>query len=422
MVCMMLVIFVALMVGVLAFFKISDCLKLKNNVEIIAFGFLFYNKEVLRCGYSPFQTDMFALVVGICLFYFFLKKQKKFMMCIAFLGAFIWQSIWPIACVLLALPWDSYNVTQERRLITIGEKGTEVVKGLFIIIPILSLAYLIKICLKYDVPISDYGEVVPYFWSETSILGLVLSTITLMGYISYLLYPIHFDIFTAIKHLWKSIKFLEIVSAILLFVLMNLLIHFLANKSIDNPSSLIFTIRRIMWEPLTFPMKFLETHLLTFGLVIIFFLIYYKRIIGIAQKHSLGYLFCIIYIVVFGSQTETRFIINMLPFMVFAIANVMNEFNFRKWVAPVLVVSQLILSHFWFHINTSEILMTKITEDDLTYLKYPLQRMFEFTGPWQSINNYYKWISIFAMILVVFYIFHKKKWLYIENISMQKDE
>ena len=409
---MMLTIFIAIMVGVWGFFKISNHLELKVGVEVIAFALLFFHMGLLRCGYSPYQTDPFALVMGIWFFYFFLKKQKWPMIAIAFIGAFIWQSVWPLACVLFVLPWNTYDILQSRKLNTIGEKCTEILKIIILTVPFVCLGYLIKICVKYDIPISDYGQVIPYFWCDTNIVMLVLSIIGLIGYLVYLLYPLHFDFFDLLKEVWKSLRIKDVLFAIFLFVGMYGLVYIVADTSLDVPYSFISASRRIMWEPLTFPLKFLEGHLLQFGLVIIFFLLYYKQIILIAQNHSYGYLFCIIYILALGSQTEARFIINMLPFMVFAIADVMNNFNYRRWVAPVIVIAQLVLSHFWFHINTPELLATTITEDDYTYFQYPLQRMFEFSGPWQSPENYYKWISIFVTIFIVTIFLHRKKWLY----------
>lgn len=413
---MMLTLFIAIMVGVWGFFKISNYLQLNIGVETVAFAFIFFNHGLLRCGYSPYGTDVFALAMGIWFCYFFLRKEKLGMTCVAFAGAFIWQAIWPIACILFALPWDNYNVMQPRQQVnTIGNKMTELIKIGFILIPLVSLAYLVKICIKYGLPLSNYAEIIPYFYCEsaTSIVGLILSIIGFTAYIAFLLYPIHFDLFDAIKHLLKSLQIGYIIGAILLAGTMYGIVHVLGNTDIDNPTNMISAIRRILWEPLTFPLKFLEGHLLSFGLVIIFFLIYYKQILQVVHNHSYGYLFCLIYIVALGSQTEVRFIINMLPFLVFAIAQVMNQYNYRKWVTPIIIVTQLILSHFWFHINTPEILATTITEDDMTYIQYPLQRMFEYSGgPWQSTENYYKWISIFIIILIIVYYLHKSNKLY----------
>ena len=411
---MILTMFIATMIGVWGFFKISDHIQLKIPIEAISFSFTFYHIGLLRCGYSPYQTDPFALVIGIWFFYFFLKKQKWPMMAIAFIGAFIWQSVWPVACVLFALPWNTYNVTQSRKLNTVGEKATELIKLGVIAFPLISLAYLVKICIKYDIPLDHYADIIPYFFCEytTSILGLIISVIGFCAYWAYVLYPIHFDLFDAIRHLFKSVQIGYAIGALLLVGMMYGIVHFLGNTSIDNPGATMSTIRRILWEPLTFPLKFLECHMLSFGMVIIFFLIYYKQILQVVQNHSYGYLFCLIYILAFSTQTEVRFIINMLPFLVFAIAVVMNRIDFRKWVAPTIIIVQLILSHFWYHINTPELLAATITEDDATYIQYPLQRMFEFSGPWQSPENYYKWISIFAIIFIITFILHRKKLLY----------
>lgn len=345
---MILTLFIAIMIGVWGFFKISNHLQLKSSIEVIAFSFTFYHVGLLRCGYSPYQMDPFALVIGIWFFYFFLKKQKWPMMCVAFIGAFVWQSVWPVACVLFTLPWDTYNVTQPLKLNTLGERATELVKLGFIAIPFISLAYLVKICLKYDIPLDHYADIIPYFFCEyaTNNLSLIMSVIGFGAYIAFILYPIHFDLFDAIKQLFQSLCIGYVIGAVLLVGMMYGIVHFLGNASLDNPVDIISTIRRIMWEPLTFPLKFLECHLLSFGTIIIFFLIYYKQILQVVQNHSYGYLFCLVYILAFGTQTEVRFIINMLPFLVFAIAVMMNQLNFRKWVAPVIVIEQLILSHF----------------------------------------------------------------------------
>ena len=84
----------AVIVSLIYFFKTSNTLQLDTTLEIIAFSAIFYNYPILKhLGYYPFQTDIFAFMLGIMIFYFFIKRKKWLIVLTGIIGAFIWPTL-----------------------------------------------------------------------------------------------------------------------------------------------------------------------------------------------------------------------------------------------------------------------------------------------------------------------------------------
>ena len=414
---MYIAISIALFLGMVGFFKTSSLLKLSTSVEMISFSLLFYNFAILKmCGYYPFLTDPFALVVGIWIFYFFYSDQKYLMLITAFIGAFIWQSVWLPTLVLFVLPDKGFNITKSDE--KLGSRITEYGKYGSIGIVLISVLYLLKIYYKRYAKMGtvDFSSIVPYYLGSTKCILFSLAIICMLYYVFWIVRPIHFNIFNLLKELWREMKWKDVIIAISLYVGLHVLIKFISDPTADVPYNFIIAFRRIMWEPLTLPLKFSETHLLYYGLTIVLVILFQKEIYSvISNKNSYGLIVAWIYIFIMGTQTESRFIINMLPFIVFTLAIVLNNHQVKKWVVTSIVTIQLLLSHLWYTINNEDMRRTIIQDDILTYLNDPIQRYFQFHGPWQNMENYYKWSLIFLLILVIAKILKKKKMIFREN-------
>lgn len=94
MTAMIVLCILAVIVSLIYFFKTSNTLQLDTTLEIIAFSAIFYNYPILKhLGYYPFQTDIFAFMLGIMIFYFFIKRKKWLIVLTGIIGAFIWPTL-----------------------------------------------------------------------------------------------------------------------------------------------------------------------------------------------------------------------------------------------------------------------------------------------------------------------------------------
>lgn len=398
----------ALALSIISFFKISDFLKLNRNTEIITYSLLFFNHFILKnIGYSPFSGDQFALCISLWIFYFFIQKRYIPMMIISLLGAFTWQSIWPLSLFILALPHNGVSLTFTPQNIKV-KRLTNLLSVCCTLLPIIFAGYLLKFTYKKTGGISGFSDFVPYLFEPSNYFFFSVATLCLCVYNYFAFRPFFRNITTISSSIIKQSNLALIFASAFLYFALNYLTNHIGIPAETNNSIIDFPfLRRLLWEPLMFPLKFMECHFIYSGMTILFVIAFYEQIIFYISQHSIGYLFVFLYIIVFGTQTESRFICNTLPFIIFAIGAIINKYNIGISFSLVIATAQLFISRFWIRINTPGVIAAWCTEDDSAYLLDSAQRAFSFSGPWQNKHYYLIYFACFIITCLVMLLYKK---------------
>lgn len=102
MTAMIILCILVVIVSLICFFKTSNTLRLNTTLEIIAFSAIFYNYPILKhLGYYPLQTNIFAFMLGIMIFYFFIKREKWLIILTGILLIVIYSSVYIIIHLLV---------------------------------------------------------------------------------------------------------------------------------------------------------------------------------------------------------------------------------------------------------------------------------------------------------------------------------
>ena len=102
MTAMIILCILVVIVSLICFFKTSNTLRLNTTLEIIAFSAIFYNYPILKhLGYYPLQTNIFAFMLGIMIFYFFIKRKKWLIILTGILLIVIYSSVYIIIHLLV---------------------------------------------------------------------------------------------------------------------------------------------------------------------------------------------------------------------------------------------------------------------------------------------------------------------------------
>lgn len=391
----------ALLFSIIAFYKIVNFYGFSINGEIVAFSLLFFTFPVVKLiGYYPFLTDFFALTITLWLFYFLASGKKWRMLLMALVGAFVWQSIWPMTLVIFALPRESCDFLLENDEKSIGTRITSLFKIAFIVCILICPLWLFLHVYERTGNLSSFDGFIPFFLNKTSVPVILVSTVLLCVYAYLILRPFSFDFFKACKHFFCNINWIYVAVSVALLFGMKYFLILISDPSELNPGGVF--LKRLLWEPISMPLKFLECHLYYYGLVVVLLLVLYEKSLSAVCHNGYPFLFCFLFILIFATQCESRFIVNMLPFAVFPIVWVLDSVKFKKWVLPAFVAVQLFLSRFWFLINKGSTLADygKPVE---TYLETDAQRYYMAFGPWQSGSNY----LIGMVSLLILYLFVK---------------
>lgn len=402
--------YIALLFSIVAFFKISKYFHLKTGVELIAFSLTFFSFFYLKkTGYYPYSGDAFAYCLSLWFFYYFVSKQSYKMLGVALAGAFLWQSMLPLAVILFALPREGYNLLNENipqkdaRMLTISKRLMMIMIAVILPSTILALASM-------HGGIQNWSSVIPYSYFELPLWVIFLSTICLSLLIYFALKPLSFSIVDFCKFTFTKIRWKRVAIALGIFIFMKVVICILSNPDMAPPITTRILIRRVLWEPYILPVKFFSTHLAMCGLLVPLFIVLYKDVLKYVSSHSVGYIAALVMILIFGLQSETRYVLNFIPFIVFPIVKVLSEKDIKFWVPIVVYVFQLFFSGIWYHINTPEYLASVETTDVCSFLSGPAQRWDFHNGPWQGLKAYTIFISQFIVIMTLLLMGQKRKW------------
>jgi hypothetical protein len=252
---------------------------------------------------------------------------------------------------------------------------------------------------------------VPNDFHSTGNLGLIAAAFVLfIIYLLMVLKPIRFDLVKVLTQFWKNLNWKSVVLLVVFLGGMQVLTKLLANPAIPNPYTMSGFIVRLFGEPLVYPLQFLETSFLYYGLLLVLVIIFWKQLVPLLGQYGFGYLVVIIYTVVFSTQAESRFVINMIPFFLFPLMSLLDKKAMKKWVPHLFIFLQLIISKFWYPFNAPGI---EESFDKRDFLNFPAQRYYMNQGPWQSFDMYLLFGAIFLLVLVFVYWGNKKSWFWI---------
>lgn len=400
----------SLALAVVAFYKTSTYLKLSKDAEIIAFALLFFTHFILRIGYSPYKGDPFAFSIGIWIFYFFVSRQLWKMLFLSIIGAFVWQSIWPISLVLFVLPQQGFNIVDGKH---VSQRYGKILSLIKIALSVGLLAIPFKMFLLAEKRYGSYlyfSDVVPYFYFEISIWTCMVSTICICVLFYLAIRPLSFNVKEFVMHVLKNARWQYLVIAVLLYFVMRNVIGLLSNSDSQGSFFSISFLRRLLFEPFTIPLKFFASHVANEGIMVCFLILLYKPILEFVSEHSVGYIIVFVMSLFFGTQTESRFILNLFPFVAFPIAVVISRINLKKWVPYLVCVLQLTISMFWYKTNTPSLAQALEVENDVEYTVSEAQRVLYYSGPWMGKRAYVLFLMVFIVVMTCMFLGKKYSW------------
>ncbi|SEF98743.1 hypothetical protein SAMN05444001_11146 [Parabacteroides chinchillae] len=394
------VLFLAL--GIYFFFRISDFYKYSVKVEIIAFVSLFFNVQTLKfIGYMPFITDYVAVNLAIVLFYYFLTKQDFKMLIVGSIGAFNYPTYLLITLCLYVLPRVSFDISNP--IMDMKYKRYMMfVKSFFVywLIPILVL-------IVYYTNVYSVGSVgLIHFCDRTYTpliheYMLIISCLCTMWYIYRMLKPINFNIRDFFNLFLINIKLKRILTGLLVFLVIKLLISFLADPNAIPYYKWDVFAKNLVQGQARLPFLYIETRLMYWGLIYLLIILNWGRLCKVLGNYGFGYIALTFLMMIFSVDVESRRSFNLLPFILFPLCEIFNNTQFRKTEIVAYVFISLLFSMFWFNINVPGI-NNAFENWETEVLNFPAQRYFMFGGTLQSTEVY---LGVSAILIIIFFVF-----------------
>ncbi len=375
------------------FYKIVKFKKYKESTIMLGFCFLFVNFFILKfSNYYPVLLDVFGFTSGIIIFYYYLVNKKTAFFVSLFLSLFIFPTTILVLISVIA-----------STLVVFNDKGLNIDKNLNKY-RVLLFAAIVFIILSF-VYLFIYPNYIAKTLTQFELHLVPLTLALLFTLIFYILKPLLllFDkIIFNTRFYYSPLFFIPV----LLLILFNLISTYLSIHY-DGPEVLspYKFITNLFYQSLSFPLKFLISDFIYYGLFVIIFLFFHKHFFTHLKQSNSFYKIITVVFILFSVGTETRQFIQLFPFFVFIFLDSIDKYKFNMKFLIAIFVFQLIWSRFWYSINTPEGFLSafpgpRLREQVHYFLEFPAQRYFQFQGPWLSTSN-----SIFyGCILLLTYL------------------
>lgn len=397
--------------SVFYYFLISNFLKFSKSAEAVGFSCLFFGFAILKfCGYYPVLMDIPAFGIAIVMVYYYLKQNPWVFFSLVFLGSFVY----PTFIILSILFWfkkedvslntDNALLKSPRAIGFLKRADHLFIKFLFCFsLPVfLVIIYIVLFWRNSFELMSSEFSINPsntiYIWSS---------------FVLALIYLFYFNFYSgvnySIKKLAKSLNFFGIALTIFTVLLVQFLINRFASHD-DVPLTLKAYLYNIIFQGVKNPMNFFVAHVYYFGVLFLISLLFSKSLKQEIKKFGFGAIIFFNVFFFFSVGNESRQLINYYPFFVIlVIITLYNSKRLHLLSSVFIIITNVILSHFWYTINRG----LSITTDYTNYFKmfdFPLQRYFKFQGPWVSDASYkiHLWVCI-TLLIVLFLLFRKLK-------------
>ena len=392
---------ILLLIATVTWLLIARKLQFSPAGTWLGFFCLFVNYPILKNNfYDPVLTDTSAFTLGLLLFYFFLVEEWSGFLAIMVGGAFTWPTLVYEGLLLYLFPARPHVVPTPAVSAFVSKYHIPTVVALLATLLIVFAMENILFPQGYlAAPVSS--NALNQIHPDSALIQL-----SLLGATYYLFFSLRgalndsrlFDP----GYLLRAVVWKRLAPLGLLLVTIKGILSTLGNgSSAGNTTDLLvhYTLLTALVEPLIF----LVAHIVYYGPAVLLLLFFWPQICRLLLSYPLGVRLLVILGLVLGLNSESRFLINILPIFIVLLVQVVESLHwtFNKYV--IWGGLALFASKVWYPINTAPLVYDG-TYDVLR--RFPLQGYFMNYGPWMSAQMY--WVqgtAILGAALLVYWVF-----------------
>jgi hypothetical protein len=345
-------------------------------IYFLGFSALFFNYPVLtNLSYNPTLTDMSGYVLGLGIFYAYIKDRFALLVVLSFLCCFVWPTM-----LYGALPMIMLG---RARVIQRPPSLHSHILALMAAVSLVALAaYLYANGLRQ----SDGTTV---FKNEI----LPLSLILFISYIYLALKPM-IDVPAYLKAC-KLIKIAPVIVGILLYVSVKAIVSHFSDQT-PGPLTITSYLGLFTQASLSNPLINVVAHAMHYGPFYMIAILLWPRIAAQAKEEGLG--FCI-YLGLFAFLSigsESRQFLNAWPALAMLTCQALNKLGDERkvdwWFTYAVAGMALILSRFWLSIN--------VGPWTGNFQTFPDQMLYMYSGPWISHQMYGVFLAVTLLCFI----------------------
>jgi hypothetical protein len=377
-----------LIAGVYAWNGIATSLRLSTRGRWLGFVALFGSFAVLKLAfYLPVLTDVTALVLGLVVFYCYLKGRNLLLFFAALVGCFTWPVMQYIATLLLLFPRSAAKNPQDTKALPAA---------------VYALPAIAVTLVTWYLYVAEY-TILPNYAAPIWRAALAISLLAVFCYLAAAMkYLVNREVVVRTAHCFAEMRWTTTGYAFGLWVAVYFILHFVLIPGLDSPMEITFYTLVVMLESIAKPGVFLVAHVVYFGPVVLLAILFWGRVCEVLHTLGLGAVLVMTLGVGLALVPESRQLIAFFPLLVGVTAKAVDSYPPRssKWPDIAFIAATLVASRFWMPLNFSTF------EDKTSYCDFPAQWLFMTSGPWMSASTYAIQGIIAILLLLLFW------WLY----------
>lgn len=359
-------------------------------LQILGLLLLIVNYAILNFTvYYPVMLDAAGFALGAALLHYYLRKEHLNVWLISILGFFTWPTIGFLGAIMLIFPYPK----------TIDERAYQSPKFSGYILPTIAFLYIIIIgfyLVYYNTDFIPMAYTLPLDknLAPISIVALAFTALWWALWIS------NFPIFS-IKYIKNTISLYGIISVMILaltFLFFKTLKDLPASENLNH---FVLTRPQIVMGVVK-PFIVLVSHINYFGSVLILLLLFTRTVQNNLKQLGLGFVLAILFnLMLFGIVSESRSLINLLPWFVVMLVVCINHLKFSFWMFAPAIIFNIVSSKIWLKIG--DVNNSGFNADGT--IAFPYQKFFMNLGPWISTQMWLLFCVVCALTLLIQLLF-----------------
>lgn len=350
----------------------------KWRIPLYFLGFiaLFFNYPVLtNLSYNPTLTDISGYVLGLAIFYAYIKNRFALLVALGFLCCFVWPTM--LYGVLPMVMLGRASITNRRPSIHSH------LLALLVAMALLALAvYLYWDGLRQTPGTTVFNKQI-----------LPLSVLLFITYIYLALKPM-IDV-PAYLQASRHIKAVPVVVGVCLYISVKIIVFYFSDRT-PGPLTIASYLGLFTQASLSNPLVNVIAHAMHYGPFYMICILIWPRVAAQAKAHGLGLSVFIALFAFLSIGSESRQFINAWPAFAMLTCQALNQlgqdYKIDWWFTYAVAGMALILSRFWLTINVGS-----WTGD---FQNFPDQMLFMYSGPWISHQMYGVFLAVTLLCFI----------------------
>ncbi|MFH1360510.1 MAG: hypothetical protein ABIJ41_05680 [Candidatus Omnitrophota bacterium] len=361
-----------LLLGLIAYVwcLISDEIRLSQQGRWLGAIALFCNFHILKyIPYIQVSTDLFAYAITLSLIYFYLKNNVWALLSLVVIGSFIWPTILYTGTILILFPRDQHALKETSPAPLFLNFALPIGLSVFVLWKMQMILKVLHSGAIYAYGIFSMGSNRPIMSVIYVSIGIVIA------YLFATLSPLfnQGELYQG-KYWTRHLRPTRWIMAVSVIMVVKLILYYGAVKHDARP--LDYLITNLLIVSAMQPGAFLVSHVMYFGPVVLFLFFLWKPFCRLIQECGPGLLLCMVLVVVFALDSESRKQMNTFPFLVPFLIKAMDQLTIKRIHFWVLGLLSLVFSKVWLPIHAWP-WSGKV-------LEFPDQFYYMNMGPWMS--------------------------------------